>query len=126
MFVYTLACGVRAGYLPAAYRGIAEKGYRGLVRGEKVVVNDPKGIGTFLMAAVATDELYTSFGTKEKTVLLDYYFNNERRKDITGASVRWRYTWEDRANSGFSLLGSCSGNMGRIPIACLWRRRRII
>jgi unsaturated rhamnogalacturonyl hydrolase len=121
MFVYTLACGVRAGYLPAAYRGIAEKGYRGLVRGEKVVVNDPKGIGTFLMAAVATDELYTSFGTKEKTVLLDYYFNNERRKDITGASVRWRYTWEDRANSGFSLLGQLFRQYGAhtdsLPVA---------
>jgi len=58
-----------------------------------------------LMAAVATDELYTSFGAKSKTVLLDYYFNNERRKDITGASVRYHYTWEDMTNNGFSLLG---------------------
>ena len=31
--------------------------------------------------------------------------NNERRKDITGGSVRWHYTWEDKANSGFSILG---------------------
>jgi unsaturated rhamnogalacturonyl hydrolase len=31
MFVYTLARGVREGYLPASYRGLAEKGYRGLV-----------------------------------------------------------------------------------------------
>jgi unsaturated rhamnogalacturonyl hydrolase len=141
MFVYTLARGVREGYLPATYRSLAEKGYRGLVSqdirtgadsvtsllgtvsvsglggnpyrdgsyayytGEKVVVNDPKGIGAFLLAAVATDELYTSFGTKSKTVLLDYYFNNERRKDITGTSVRYHYTWEDMTNNGFSLLG---------------------
>jgi unsaturated rhamnogalacturonyl hydrolase len=141
MFVYTLARGVREGYLPVTYRSLAEKGYRGLVSqdirtgadsvtslqgtvsvsglggnpyrdgsyayysGEKVVVNDPKGIGAFLLAAVATDELYTSFGTKSKTVLLDYYFNNERRKDITGASVRYHYTWEDMTNNGFSLLG---------------------
>jgi len=157
MFVYTLAHGVRAGYLPAPYRGIAEKGYRGLVSkciqtsadsltslqgtvsvsglggnpyrdgsyayytGEKVVVNDPKGIGAFLLAAVATDELYTSFGTKEKTILLDYYFNNEWRKDITGASVRWHYTWEDRANSGFSLLGQLFRQYGAhtdsLPVA---------
>jgi unsaturated rhamnogalacturonyl hydrolase len=86
-----------------------------------VVVNDPKGIGAFLLAAVATDELYTSFGTKEKTVLLDYYFNNERRKDITGASVRWHYTWEDRANSGFSLLGKLFRQYGAhtdtLPVA---------
>ena len=157
MFVYTLARGVQEGYLPASYRGLAEKGYRGLVSkyistgpdsvtslqgtvsvsglggnpyrdgsyayytGEKVVVNDPKGIGAFLLAAVATDELYTSFGTKEKTVLLDYYFNNERRKDITGASVRWHYTWEDRANSGFSILGQLFRQYGAhtdsLPVA---------
>jgi unsaturated rhamnogalacturonyl hydrolase len=119
MFVYTLARGVREGYLPASYRGLAEKGYRGLV--EKVVVNDPKGIGAFLLAAVATDELYTSFGTKEKTVMLDYYFNNEWRKDITGASVRWHYTWEDGANSGFSLLGQLFRQYGAhtdsLPVA---------
>jgi unsaturated rhamnogalacturonyl hydrolase len=157
MFVYTLARGVREGYLPASDRGLAEKGYRGLVSkyistgpdsvtslqgtvsvsglggnpyrdgsyayytGEKVAVNDPKGIGAFLLAAVATDELYTSFGTKEKTVLLDYYFNNERRKDITGASVRWHYTWEDRANSGFSILGQLFRQYGAhtdsLPVA---------
>jgi unsaturated rhamnogalacturonyl hydrolase len=89
--------------------------------GEKVVVNDPKGIGAFLLAAVATDELYTSFGTKEKTVLLDYYFNNERRKDITGGSVLWHYTWEDRANSGFSILGQLFRQYGAhtdsLPVA---------
>jgi len=41
----------------------------------------------------------------DKTVLLDYYFNNERHKDATGASVRYHYTWEDTANSGFSTWG---------------------
>ena len=58
-----------------------------------------------MMAAVEVDELYTSFGQGIMTVLLDYYFNNERRKDITGASIRYHYTWEDMANSGFSLWG---------------------
>jgi unsaturated rhamnogalacturonyl hydrolase len=73
--------------------------------GEKTAVNDPKGIGAFLLAAVECKQMTTSSEGKGKTVLLDYYFNNERRKDITGASVRYHYTWEDRANSGFSLLG---------------------
>jgi len=125
MFVYTLARGVREGYLPASYRSIAERGYRGLVskyiRTSVDSVNDPKGIGAFLLAAVATDELYTSFGAKEKTVLLDYYFNNERRKDITGRSVRWHYTWEDKANSGFSILGQLFRQYGAhtdsLPVA---------
>jgi unsaturated rhamnogalacturonyl hydrolase len=72
---------------------------------EKVVDNDPKGVGATLLAAIAMEELETSSGQEIKTVLLDYYFNNERRKDITGTSIRYHYTWEDRANSGFSLWG---------------------
>lgn len=37
-------------------------------------------------------------------VLLDYYFNNEWKKDASSNSnTRWHYTWEDQANSGFSI-----------------------
>ncbi len=40
-----------------------------------------------------------------KTVLLDYYFNNEYKKDASGKMVRFHYTWEDPTNSGFSMWG---------------------
>jgi len=70
---------------------------------EKVVANDPKGVGAFLLAA---DEMEQQPPPgKGRTVLLDYYFNNEHRRDITGANIRYHYVWEDQANSGFSLLG---------------------
>jgi unsaturated rhamnogalacturonyl hydrolase len=141
MFVYTVARGVREGYLPAAYRDVADVGMAGMLKrfvvtgsdnvtmlhgtvsvsglggnpyrdgsyayyiGEKVADNDPKGVGAALLAMEERDELYTANGHGYKSVLLDYYFNNERRNDITGASIRYHYTWEDRANSGFSLLG---------------------
>jgi unsaturated rhamnogalacturonyl hydrolase len=142
MFVYTLARGVRGGYLPEEYRDAAEQGIVGIYNkfiwpdagsrarvlkgtvgvsglggnpyrdgsyayytGEKVVDNDPKGVGAVLLASVEEDEMNRARGRSEKTVLLDYYFNNERRKDITGTSIRYHYTWEDRANSGFSLWG---------------------
>ena len=145
MFVYTLARGVKEGYLPESYGMVAERGYSGIrskfilqedighylgyngvagtvkvsglggspyrdgtyayYTGETVVDNDPKGVAAVLLAAVAMDELMTSTGRGDKTVLLDCYFNNERRIDITGASIRYHYTWEDRANSGFSLWG---------------------
>ncbi len=137
MFAYTLAKGVRMGYLPAAYRVTAEKAWQGIqnkflttgaggqtdlqgtvsVSGlggtpnrdgsygyyisEKVVPNDPKGVGAFLLLA---DEMAMEPATG-KTVLLDYYFNNERRKDVTGAQVRYHYTWEDMANSGYAIWG---------------------
>ena len=137
MFAYTLAKGVRMGYLPAAYRATAEKAWQGILQkfltagaggqtdlqgtvsvsglggspardgsygyyiSEKVVANDPKGVGAFLLAA---DEIAMQ-PADGKTVLLDYWFNNERRKDVTGAQVRYHYTWEDMANSGYAIWG---------------------
>lgn len=43
--------------------------------------------------------------TPAKIVLLDYFFNNERRRDPSGNLTRYHYTWEDRANTGFSTFG---------------------
>jgi unsaturated rhamnogalacturonyl hydrolase len=40
-----------------------------------------------------------------KTVTLDYFFNNEYRKNLAGGSDRFHYTWEDTKSSGFSILG---------------------
>ncbi len=75
--------------------------------GEPVITNDPKGMGAFLLAS---NEIY---GVKNlgsigvgKTVLLDRYFNSEKRKDITGTSVYWHYVWEERSHPGFYTLGT--------------------
>jgi unsaturated rhamnogalacturonyl hydrolase len=46
------------------------------------------------------------------TVLLDYYFNNEWHRTPGGDSVRFHYTWEDKANSGFSRLGDIFKSQG--------------
>lgn len=88
MFVYALAKGIRLGYLPAAYKQVATKGYAGILKqfirknnhtgditlggtvsvaglggepyrdgsyeyylSEKVIDNDPKGVGAYLLAA---------------------------------------------------------------------------
>ncbi|MGF6849615.1 unsaturated rhamnogalacturonyl hydrolase [Chitinophaga sp. W3I9] len=87
MFVYALAKGMRLGYLPASYRGVAQKGYKGILKqfirknpegditlsgtvsvaglggdpyrdgsyayylSEKVIDNDPKGVGAYILAA---------------------------------------------------------------------------
>jgi unsaturated rhamnogalacturonyl hydrolase len=71
---------------------------------EPVVVNDPKGIGAFINAAVEMEMLSSLAIGKNKIVLLDNYFNNEWRKDATGTMVRYHYTWDDKSNSGFSML----------------------
>ena len=142
MLVYTLAKGVRKGYLSASYLMNAIKGYEGIKKefieqrtdgfvnlkgtvqvsglggnpyrdgsfeyymSEPVIVNDPKGIGAFINCAVEMEMLPKLNAGKGKCVILDTYFNNEWKKDATGTMVRYHYTWDDKSNSGFSMLGN--------------------
>jgi unsaturated rhamnogalacturonyl hydrolase len=79
---------------------------------ERVVTNDPKGVGVFLMAA---NEMEMSEGLsfgKGKTVTLDYFFNSETKKDSTGRVLPFHYKWEELPNSGFSLWGNVFRNYG--------------
>jgi unsaturated rhamnogalacturonyl hydrolase len=141
MFVYTLAKGVRLGYLPASYLRVAKKGYDGIIKKfitnsneqtnlegtvsvsglggkpyrdgsydyyvhEKVVTNDPKGVGAFLLASDEIEMLPTLSLGKGKTVTLDYYFNHETKKDITGKTIQFHYVWEEKDNNGYSMFGN--------------------
>ncbi|HYJ45126.1 MAG TPA: glycoside hydrolase family 88 protein, partial [Pyrinomonadaceae bacterium] len=79
---------------------------------EKVVTNDAKGVGAFLMAAVEMEtSADLSFG-RGQTVTLDYYFNGETKKDSTGRILPYHYKWEEMPNSGFSLWGNVFRNFG--------------
>lgn len=93
-----------------AVSGLGGKPYRDgsfeYYMSEPVVVNDPKGIGAFIKAAVEMEMLDKLQKGKGKTVLLDYYYNNETKKDASGKNTRYHYTWEDKANSGFSFFGN--------------------
>jgi unsaturated rhamnogalacturonyl hydrolase len=40
-----------------------------------------------------------------KTVTLDYFFNNEYRKNSAGTLERYHYTWEALRSSGYSIWG---------------------
>lgn len=79
---------------------------------EPVIVNDPKGIGAFLLASNEMEVVPTLPAGKGKTVLLDRYFNSERKKDVAGASTYWHYVWEERSHPGFSTLGHVFNNYG--------------
>ncbi|HMK16598.1 MAG TPA: glycoside hydrolase family 88 protein, partial [Chitinophagaceae bacterium] len=73
---------------------------------EPVIANDPKGIGAFLLASTEMEKLPTLSTANGKTVLLDRYFNSEKRKDAAGRDVYWHYVWEERSNSGFYTWGN--------------------
>lgn len=79
---------------------------------EKVVTNDPKGVGAFLMAANEMEIAATRAKGAGLTVTLDYYFNSEVKKDATGQTVSWHYKWEEMPNPGFSLWGNIFRNFG--------------
>ena len=61
---------------------------------------------TIIPASAKINMAVTQPGSKRKTVTLDNYFNNEWKKDTTGKDIPYHYTWDDKANSGFSIFGN--------------------
>ncbi|MES2004913.1 MAG: glycoside hydrolase family 88 protein [Bacteroidota bacterium] len=79
---------------------------------EKVIVNDPKGVGAFLQASNEMELVKTLHTAKGKTLVLDDYFNSEKKKDITGVLKPYHYKWYEQYNNGFSLLGHVFNSYG--------------
>jgi unsaturated rhamnogalacturonyl hydrolase len=79
---------------------------------EPVIVNDPKGLGAFLLASYEMEKLPTLGIGKGKTVLLDRWFNSEKRKNATGKDVYWHYVWNERSHPGFYTFGNIFENNG--------------
>jgi unsaturated rhamnogalacturonyl hydrolase len=88
---------------------------------EPVVVNDPKGMGAFILASVEIEMAALPKPGKGKNVVMDNYFNNEWRKNGFGVNMRRHYTWDDYENGGFSLFGdiwrSYGANLGGLQQA---------
>src|SRR5205085_2984371 len=79
---------------------------------EKVVTNDPKGVGAFLMAANEMETVPEQTIGKGRIVMLDSFFNNEVKKDATGRLVPFHYKWDEMPNSGFSFWANAWRNFG--------------
>jgi unsaturated rhamnogalacturonyl hydrolase len=80
--------------------------------GEKVVTNDPKGVGAFLLASAEMENAANARLGRGKTVLLDAWYNSQKRPDSTGQQIYFHYKWTDQANSGYSFLGHLFNNFG--------------
>ncbi len=72
---------------------------------EKIVVNDPKGLGAFLLASNEIEMANLPKPGKGKTVMLDSYFNAETKKDAAGFNRSYHYKWEEMRYEGFSFWG---------------------
>jgi unsaturated rhamnogalacturonyl hydrolase len=80
--------------------------------GEKIAANDPKGVGAFLLASAEMENAPNAKLGRGETVLLDAWFNSRKRPDAFGRQVYFHYKWDDRSNSGYSLLGHIFNNFG--------------
>jgi unsaturated rhamnogalacturonyl hydrolase len=79
---------------------------------EKVVTNDAKGVGAFLMAAAEMEAAEGRAVGRGKTVMLDDFFNHEVKKDAAGRANVWHYKWNERPHPGFHVLGHVFRNYG--------------
>jgi unsaturated rhamnogalacturonyl hydrolase len=79
---------------------------------EPVVMNDPKGIGAFLMASNEIEMLRTLSIGKDKTVVMDNYFNREIHEDAFGKTIVFHYKWWERDNGGFSFMNHVLNKYG--------------
>jgi unsaturated rhamnogalacturonyl hydrolase len=79
---------------------------------EPVIMNDPKGIGAFLLASNEIEMQRTLPIGKGKTVVMDNYFNRETHDDAFGKKVVFHYKWWERDNGGFSMLSHVFNKYG--------------
>jgi len=79
---------------------------------EKIGTNDPKGVGAFLLASAEVETAAAAKLGRGDTVMLDAWFNSQKRPDESGQQVYFHYKWNDQSNSGFSLFGHIFSNYG--------------
>ncbi|MBE7171231.1 MAG: glycoside hydrolase family 88 protein [Williamsia sp.] len=73
---------------------------------EKVVPNDAKGLGAFLLSGNEMAIAALPKMGKGKTVMLDRFFNSETIKMETGFTDPFHYVWEEKDNNGFYFFGN--------------------
>lgn len=74
--------------------------------------NDPKGVGAFLLAATEMENAPEAMDMRGQTVLIDAWFNSQRRKNAAGQEEFFHYKWNDFTNDGYSLFGQIFKNHG--------------
>ena len=79
---------------------------------EKVVANDPKGVGPFIMAASEMGNAQNAKLGRGETVLMDGWFNSQKRTDAFGKDVYFHYKWDTQDMPGYSLVGRIFRNFG--------------
>ena len=80
--------------------------------GEKVVSNDPKGVGAFILAGTEMENAEDAKIGRGDTVVVDGWFNSQQHLDAFGQQVYFHYKWDFQGEAGYSLLGHIFRNFG--------------
>jgi unsaturated rhamnogalacturonyl hydrolase len=80
--------------------------------GEKVITNDAKGVGAFLMASSEMEYVPDSTFARGGTVVIDGWFNSQQRTDAFGKPVVFHYKWNTWDAPGYSLFGHLFSEFG--------------
>ncbi|MGH9604406.1 MAG: glycoside hydrolase family 88 protein [Terracidiphilus sp.] len=122
LFVYALANGVRRGYLPERYDAVAERAYKAAVNyiattgpGGSFALSrssDPETVGAFILASTEAEHIQSAKLGRGDMVMVDAWFNSQKRADPTGREVYFHYKWDDQSNPGYSLWGHIFRNFG--------------
>lgn len=111
---YALAKSVRLGFLPSRYRAAAEALFRDASEptGPTPVSDDPAGAAAFILAAREMEVAPLAKRAHGARVLLDAWFNSQKRVNALGQSEYFHYKWDDFSDSGFSILGHLFRDFG--------------
>ena len=79
---------------------------------EKVVTNDAKGVGAFLLASSEMETAENAKLGRGDTVLVDGWFNSQQRADAFGRQIEFHYKWNTWDEAGYSFFGHIFRNFG--------------
>jgi unsaturated rhamnogalacturonyl hydrolase len=144
MFTYALQKAVRLGYLrerysenaTAAWRGVLEHFVKadgpasvafinsvssGRSRGVGGTDGERELAGAFLLTSTEMEHAQTATLARGRLVMLDSWFNSQRRTNSAGQKEYFHYKWNDYSDSGYSLFGSMFSDLGAdlatLPVA---------
>lgn len=120
---YALAKGVRLQYLPASFEQTALQLWRqggsstSAGRGAATPVDE----SAELLAASEMAQSDTALSERGKLVVVDAWFNSQKRHSVSGTSELFHYKFNDDQNSGFSFFGRAfqrfGARLGELPVA---------
>ena len=80
--------------------------------GQKTVTDSPMGVGAFILASTEIESIKNAKIGRGDTVMVDGWFNSQKRMDATGREIYFHYKWNEQSNPGYSVWGHAFRNFG--------------